>query len=462
LKAENENIEEFEDLIRNSSSHEEYSIQDGDWEQLQMMMNASDRRKNMGWIWRDTIVFLLLGAWLLLGTNYSSINIEEEEALASGTEATASAAKNDPTKESFQATTQTKRQTSDTEAGASAKENDISEASSANMGVEASIKKNDITESPASRTKAGASSKENFKAAKKEMFPASDPETGTLDKKNTLAEESSASNTELGGLGKKNDLGQETPTLAIETEASDAKDDLPKVTPPPIIIETEPETIAENTNPEPLPIDSTTSNPTVEKALNRKLHFYLGVGADWSIASPMPVGPTKLKLQIGGEYQFLKKWSVLSGLNYTVKAYETNSEDYAVTPGFWAGGIKPTSILAECNVLEIPLNIRYYFNAQDRRRSSFYLTAGASSYLMASERYRFTYDVNDPTLKQEWDGKWKNMHYFGVLHLSAGYQKSFEKNWSVLVEPYFDLPLTGIGFGQVNLMSFGVSLCVKY
>jgi hypothetical protein len=443
LKAENENIEEFEDLIRNSSSHEEYSIQDGDWEQLQMMMNASDRRKNMGWIWRDTIVFLLLGAWLLLGTNYSSIDIEEEEALASDTEATTSAAKNDPTKESFQATTQTKRQTSDNEAGDSAKENDSKE-------------------SPVLTTQVEASSKERNLASNKEMFPASDPETGTLDKKNTLAEESSASNTELGGLVKKNDLGQEIPTLDNETESSDEANDLPNVTPPPIIIETEPETVAENTEPEPLPIDSTPSNPTIEKALNRKLHFYLGVGADWSVAAPMPIGPTKLKLQIGGEYQFLKKWSVLRGLNYTVKAYETNAEDYAVIPGFWAGGIKPTSILAECNVLEIPLNVRYYFNAQDRRRSSFYVTAGASSYLMASERYRFTYDVNDPSLKQEWNGKWKNMHYFGVLHLSAGYQKSFEKNGSVLLEPYVDLPLTGIGFGQVKLMSFGVSLCVKY
>ncbi|MFT6442382.1 MAG: hypothetical protein ACJASQ_001277 [Crocinitomicaceae bacterium] len=445
MKAENENIEEFEDLIRNSSEQEEYSIQDGDWEQLQLMMNQSNRRKTIGWIWRDTVVLLLLGAWLLLGNDYSPIykgvkesfnSIEsgtfaEEEALASDTKAGASAKMNAVTEES---------KASDTQAGTSAKENDATEESpTSDSGVEASNRKNYSTESPSSITHAGVSVK-----------------------KNTLAEESPASNTELGALGKKNDPGEEIPTLDIEVETSDKAYGTAKVVPATLVPESESKILTENPDPEPLKIDSIASNIAIEKAVNKKLHLYFGVGTEWSVASRMPVGKAKLKLQIGGEFQFLKKWSVLSGLNYTVKAYETNATDYSVAQGFWVGGIKPSSILAECNVLEIPLNVRYYFTAQDRRRSSFYLTAGASSYLMATERYRFTYDIEDPTLKQEWNGKWKNMHYFGVLHLSAGYQKSFEKNGSVLLEPYVDLPLTGIGFGQVNLMSFGMSLCVKY
>jgi hypothetical protein len=229
-----------------------------------------------------------------------------------------------------------------------------------------------------------------------------------------------------------------------------------------LIREDETALLTADSNTEPLVKDSTNSNVAEEEDANKKLHFYVGAGTEWSAARTRPVGKTQLKLQIGVEYQFLKKWSVLSGVNFAVKEYQTNTENYTVQQGFWTGGIKPNSITAKCNVLEIPLNLRYYFNAQDKRRSSFYLMAGASSYLMASERYSFTYDVPDPTLKQEWNGNWKNMHFFSVLHLSAGYQKSFQGIGSVILEPYVELPLTGIGFGQVDLISFGLSLQYKF
>ena len=167
-------------------------------------------------------------------------------------------------------------------------------------------------------------------------------------------------------------------------------------------------------------------------------------------------------MQLGVEYNLLKRWSLFTAVSFVKKDYQINPEEYTVKKGFWTNGIKPSNISAKCTVIDLPLNIKYYLTPQDTRKSSFYLTVGASSYIMASEWYGFNYDVEDPTLKQEWKGKWENVHYYSILNLSGGYQKTIKNNWSVLMEPYVNVPLTGIGFGEVKLISFGLSLSIKY
>jgi hypothetical protein len=57
----------------------------------------------------------------------------------------------------------------------------------------------------------------------------------------------------------------------------------------------------------------------------------------------------------------------------------------------------------------------------------------------------------------------ENQHYFSVLALAASYQinpKGSNIKWAL--EPYFKLPLGGVGEGNVRLKSSGISLNLTY
>ena len=50
----------------------------------------------------------------------------------------------------------------------------------------------------------------------------------------------------------------------------------------------------------------------------------------------------------------------------------------------------------------------------------------------------------------------QNKHYFSVVDISAGYEHSINKRFSIIAEPYVKLPLSGIGIGKIKLNSAGV------
>jgi hypothetical protein len=81
---------------------------------------------------------------------------------------------------------------------------------------------------------------------------------------------------------------------------------------------------------------------------------------------------------------------------------------------------------------------------------------------MLSEKYNYSYDSYAPYLKPSWSGRSTGEHYFSVANLSAGYERNMGRSLSLQVEPFLKLPLGGVGFGKVKLISSGVFLSVKY
>jgi hypothetical protein len=70
--------------------------------------------------------------------------------------------------------------------------------------------------------------------------------------------------------------------------------------------------------------------------------------------------------------------------------------------------------------------------------------------------YFYKYTASGPTVNRKYTINDQNKHYFSVLTLSGGYQKNIGKLFFLQVEPYFKLPLKGVGFGEVKLNSSGV------
>lgn len=158
------------------------------------------------------------------------------------------------------------------------------------------------------------------------------------------------------------------------------------------------------------------------------------------------------------EYEFLPNWALLSGAFYSQKNYLADNSfspygkslDYRRAPDF---------IDASCGVIDIPLNLRYYFFNKSRHRV--FLSAGASSYMMKSEDYTYVYEgygYDDYTYSVD-D---QNKHFLAIYNLSFGYQRSLGQHWSLQLEPFIKVPAKGVGIGAVKLNSIGAFLHLNY
>ena len=144
----------------------------------------------------------------------------------------------------------------------------------------------------------------------------------------------------------------------------------------------------------------------------------------------------------------------------TTKNYKMNGSDYHPPKGYWTDYYKIETVAGECNMWDIPLNLRY--NIAPRKKSNFFVSTGLSSYLMQEEDYDFFYYYNgNPTTRyRSMDTTRK--YWMSILNISAGYERQIGKTFSLQVEPFFKQPLTGIGFGNMKLNSTGVYFTLKY
>lgn len=163
-----------------------------------------------------------------------------------------------------------------------------------------------------------------------------------------------------------------------------------------------------------------------------------------------------------GGYQFSKHWSVYTGLIYTKKNYKLNGSDYHPPKDYWTAqpGINLEKVDGYCRMWDVPLLARYTFNPSSK--TSFFASAGLSSYFMKKQQYDYTYDTSGWIYTSSWSDTKSNNHYFSILDLSAGFERQMGKHMNWQVEPYARIPLGGVGFGAIMLSSFGINLTVQY
>jgi Outer membrane protein beta-barrel domain len=161
-------------------------------------------------------------------------------------------------------------------------------------------------------------------------------------------------------------------------------------------------------------------------------------------------------------YQLSNKFSVNSGLIFTKKNYTVNGRDFHAPPGYWTNTVNLEFVKGNCNMLEIPLNLRYDFNKAGN--TTFFVSSGLSSYLMKKENYSFYFHSNNIGFSQLARDSYKTNHdyWLSVFNLSMGFETKISNSFSFQVEPYMKLPLTGIGFGKVDLSSYGINFSIKF
>ncbi len=147
-----------------------------------------------------------------------------------------------------------------------------------------------------------------------------------------------------------------------------------------------------------------------------------------------------------------KKLTLSTGVLYSVKPYSEGAENYTahVLPA------TPLNIIADCRMLDIPINIGYQL--YDKHQNKISVGTGLSSYIMLHESYTFNYSgySSNYTVPNS------NKYFFGVLNLNATYQRQVSSKIGISLQPYVKLPLTNIGYSQVRLQTTGVAVGVNW
>jgi hypothetical protein len=195
-----------------------------------------------------------------------------------------------------------------------------------------------------------------------------------------------------------------------------------------------------------------------KKEKNNKGNFYAAVllGADLSTVKLQTLSKPGISSGIKLGYNFRGKWSVETGVLYSMKSYYSDGKyfNYKVNPS-----IKINNVDGICHMIEIPLDIKFKF-AQIKNHS-FYTSVGMSSYLMKKEDYNYDYD---------WYGQpyYANKTYtnstnnlFSIININFGYQHKLGKSSTYRIEPYSKIPIKGLGIGNLPITSFGLNFLIS-
>ena len=193
----------------------------------------------------------------------------------------------------------------------------------------------------------------------------------------------------------------------------------------------------------------------MESALTQKQHdLILSALAAPDISTVKSSKPSKISTNLGmtATYAFTQKISVTSGAVYSKKYYNYGNSGDNPSGNTW-------EVDADCNVLDIPLNVNY--KILHKKKLSVSVNTGLSSYFMLKEKYQYT--VGQPGAEKvtnvEFDNQ--NQHIFGIANVSVSFDHQISDNVSVGVQPFAKLPLTGIGNNNANLKSAGVSFSLN-
>lgn len=200
----------------------------------------------------------------------------------------------------------------------------------------------------------------------------------------------------------------------------------------------------------------------IEDSLSRRplLSFELFIGKEWSTSNISYFRSSDQKFGFNVNYAVTNKLSTTLGLGYKEDHYGAGAGAYKPLKGFWTDGIAPVYTRANCHILEIPIGLNYHFSGI--AENSLFASAGLTSIFMLREDYYFNYPEDNKEHIDSWSGQNESKHLFNDIYISAGYQRRISNNLSLKLSPYFQIPLKGIGHGNLKLYTLGTKFSVQF
>lgn len=195
-------------------------------------------------------------------------------------------------------------------------------------------------------------------------------------------------------------------------------------------------------------------------AATHKAYVSLLFGPDVSRVKAQQTEPSGYSVGAVGGYQFSKRWAVETGVLWDRKNYYSTGKYFKTSKIPLPSGSTVMEVNGYCAMFEIPVNLR--FTALQKSRSGLFVSAGLSSYLMHNENYDYVVQRWGTNYRGNADYKHASKNWFSVANLSLGYEHKLGSKINIHIEPYFKIPISGVGIGSLPLSSKGVLLGLTY
>jgi len=148
-----------------------------------------------------------------------------------------------------------------------------------------------------------------------------------------------------------------------------------------------------------------------------------------------------------------QKLTISTGAVYSSTPYTAGANNFNLP---YQSTVNPVSLSANCQMLDIPVNIGY--QVYNKGKNTFSLGTGLSSYIMLQQDYNFAYSSSSGVTPKDYSVPNSSSYLFKILNLNATYQRKISSKAGVTVQPYLKLPLADIGYSQVKLQTTGVAV----
>lgn len=201
-------------------------------------------------------------------------------------------------------------------------------------------------------------------------------------------------------------------------------------------------------------------NNNSAKSFGSRFNLSLSTGPDVNSIGMSRFGRLAMSYGVGAGFFLNEHWQIRTGYFITDKKYGAYPDDYNPPKEFWVYYPHLKDIHANCLISEVPLIVSYNFQPKNKLR--WFISGGLSSVFMKRETYDYTsmgYSGNLYTKSYTINNQ--NQHYLSSLRVSGGFTKQLNRIISLTTEPYFSLPLSGVGYGKVKLGSSGMLISVN-
>ena len=179
------------------------------------------------------------------------------------------------------------------------------------------------------------------------------------------------------------------------------------------------------------------------------------VGPDISTVKFESIKNTGINIGIILGYRLNKKLSIETGLMWDKKFYYSEGQYFKTGKIYLPSNTRIRNVDGNCKMLEVPLNVK--FNFKSSGKTNWFSAIGVSSYFMKQETYDYTIiSTGQPyTYKKTYNEP--SQFLLSTINVSVGYNHFLGKFGTLRIEPYFKIPLKGVGIGSLPITSAGIN-----
>lgn len=199
-------------------------------------------------------------------------------------------------------------------------------------------------------------------------------------------------------------------------------------------------------------------NTSESKQQKRTARLYINALAGPAISkvknSPFEKPGITAGVSVG--YNINKRFAIEAGAFWSKKNYSTKYRYFDNSKTQWPSIRIIEEVQGSCDMIELPVTLRYNF--KPTAKHNFFAAAGLSSWIMKKEDYSYNYTTpNNPVQRSMYKSYFNSSrNWFSVLQLSAGWQRNVGRLGAIRVQPYYNMPLSGVGIGHLPVSGLGV------